>query len=94
VKRARERGAPVSRVNDLTDFLADPHVQANATVFEAEDAQAERLRMLRPAPRFGETRSQLRRNPPRLGEHSDEILREIGCSPGEIDRLRAAGVVR
>jgi crotonobetainyl-CoA:carnitine CoA-transferase CaiB-like acyl-CoA transferase len=31
--------------------------------------------------------------PPRLGEHTEEVLREIGCSAGEIARLRADGVI-
>jgi crotonobetainyl-CoA:carnitine CoA-transferase CaiB-like acyl-CoA transferase len=34
-----------------------------------------------------------RRPPPRLGEHTDEILAEVGLTPSEIGHLRAAGVV-
>jgi crotonobetainyl-CoA:carnitine CoA-transferase CaiB-like acyl-CoA transferase len=34
-----------------------------------------------------------RRPPPRLGEHTDEILAEIGLTSAEIENLRASGVV-
>jgi alpha-methylacyl-CoA racemase len=35
----------------------------------------------------------LRRGPPRPGEHTDEILEELGCSSAEIAALRAARAV-
>jgi formyl-CoA transferase/CoA:oxalate CoA-transferase len=35
----------------------------------------------------------IRRAPPRVGEHTDEVLRELGLARGEVDRLRAAGVL-
>jgi crotonobetainyl-CoA:carnitine CoA-transferase CaiB-like acyl-CoA transferase len=31
--------------------------------------------------------------PPRLGQHSDAVLRELGLTPAEIDRLKTAGIV-
>jgi crotonobetainyl-CoA:carnitine CoA-transferase CaiB-like acyl-CoA transferase len=37
------------------------------------------------------TPQQLRRPPPLLGQHTEEIMREAGCEPAAIERLRAAG---
>jgi formyl-CoA transferase len=31
--------------------------------------------------------------PPRLGEHTGELLANIGIDPGDADRLRAAGII-
>ena len=43
---------------------------------------------------FSACRSGTRRAAPTLGQHTDEILREIGCDDSEIDALRQEGVVR
>jgi formyl-CoA transferase/CoA:oxalate CoA-transferase len=42
---------------------------------------------------LGATPATVRTPPPLLGEHSDEILGELGCGPAEIERLRAAGTI-
>ena len=47
----------------------------------------------RPAARFEKTPAAIRRPAPGLGQHSDEILRELGLSDAEIDDLRDNGVV-
>jgi alpha-methylacyl-CoA racemase len=46
-----------------------------------------------PAPRFSGTPTTLRRPPPHPGEHTDEILTELGWTGDRIDALRAAGAV-
>jgi crotonobetainyl-CoA:carnitine CoA-transferase CaiB-like acyl-CoA transferase len=44
---------------------------------------------------FGDARERpgLERQPPRIGEHTNEILREAGFDPNEIEELRRSGVV-
>jgi crotonobetainyl-CoA:carnitine CoA-transferase CaiB-like acyl-CoA transferase len=51
------------------------------------------VQQLGPAVRLSETPGDLRRPPPRKGEHTDEVLAEAGYAPEEIAALRAAGVV-
>jgi alpha-methylacyl-CoA racemase len=46
-----------------------------------------------PAPRFSRTRPEMRRPAPQRGEHTDEVLGEVGFTPGEIKDLRAAGAI-
>ena len=47
----------------------------------------------RPAPRFSRTDSRIGGPPPHPGQHTDEILGEIGLDPDEIAGLRSSGAV-
>jgi crotonobetainyl-CoA:carnitine CoA-transferase CaiB-like acyl-CoA transferase len=93
VERARRFGAPLAPANGLDEFLADPQVAANGTLVEIEDERRGRLRLLRNPVRFSQTPTRLRRPPPQRGEHSDEILGELGYTDAEIATLREAGVL-
>jgi len=89
VERARRFGAPVAPANSVADFLADPQVAANRTVFEAEHPEAGRIRYLRNPARLRDTPPSLRHHPPRLGEQGEEILREAGFSENAIREILA-----
>jgi crotonobetainyl-CoA:carnitine CoA-transferase CaiB-like acyl-CoA transferase len=93
LERARQFGAPVAPANSVQDFLTDPQVRANRTVFEVDDAAAGRIRYLRNPVRLQQTPPSLRRHPPRLGEHTDEVLRGAGYVADDIATLRARAVV-
>ena len=49
--------------------------------------------MLRHPARYGESPASLRRHPPRIGEHTDEVLREAGFDAEVVARLRREGAV-
>ena len=93
VERARRFGAPFAPVHDFAAFREDPQTAHNATLFEVADDRAGGIRYLRPPARFGETPAALRRHPPRLSEHAEEILGEAGYSPERVRALREEGVI-
>jgi crotonobetainyl-CoA:carnitine CoA-transferase CaiB-like acyl-CoA transferase len=93
VARARSFGAPLAPANGMQEFLADPQVAHNRTVFEVADPEAGRLRLLRNPVRFERTPASLRGLPPRLGAQTDAILREAGYTNEEIMALRGDGSV-
>ena len=93
VERARDSGTPLVAAKRLQEFLADPQVAANQTVFEADDVAAGRIRYLRNPVRSPTNPPSLRRHPPRLGEHTDEVLRSAGYAEEAIAELRATGVI-
>lgn len=94
VARARELGAPIAPANGVGDFLADPQVATNETVFEVDDAVAGRVRYLANPVRLRRTPPSFRRHPPRLGEHTNEVLRAAGYDDTEIAALAAQGATQ
>lgn len=90
VRRAHEHGAPLGAVNNIDEFLADPQVQHNQTVLELMHPEAGPIAVFRSPARFQRTPSDIRRLPPKLGEHTEEVLREAGLTPEEIEALTKA----
>jgi crotonobetainyl-CoA:carnitine CoA-transferase CaiB-like acyl-CoA transferase len=93
LQRLRQEGVPCAPVLSRADLLTDPQIAANQLIVESEHPHAGRMRQTRPAARFEQTPAELRRPAPLLGEHTDEVLREIGLSATDIGQLRAERVV-
>ena len=62
-------------------------------MFELEHEEAGTLRLLRSPTRFEKTPSCVRRHPPQLGQHTDEILKAAGLGHEEIAKLRETGAI-
>jgi crotonobetainyl-CoA:carnitine CoA-transferase CaiB-like acyl-CoA transferase len=84
---------PACRVNRLEEILAHPQIAANGLIAEHEDPVRGRLRTLGPPIKMSATPTAFESPAPRLGEHTDEVLREAGLSEAEIAQLRAARVI-
>ena len=82
------RDACVAPVNTTEETLADPHLVARGTVVEIEGVPQPA-----PAPRFSGTPARLDRPAPEAGEHTDEILGELGYAPAAVADLRSSGAV-
>lgn len=87
VDRAHRFGAPLGPIYDVTGFLADPQVQANRVAFDLEGGDAGAMKLFRSPPRYESTPTNVRRPPPRLGEHTEEVLREAGLDEETIRKL-------
>jgi crotonobetainyl-CoA:carnitine CoA-transferase CaiB-like acyl-CoA transferase len=85
-----EHDVPASRVNTLAELHADPQIRHNATLVERAHPAAGMLREPRPAPRLSVTPAAVSGPAPMYGEHSDEIVSELGL---DASQLRAAGVI-
>ncbi len=75
------------KVNTLAEALADPQVAHNQMVMEMHHPEAGRIRTVGIPVKMSETPGSLRLPPPRLGEHTREVLEEIGLSAEEIEAL-------
>jgi formyl-CoA transferase len=83
-------GVPAGPVHDYAQLFDDAHVRARELVVETEHPLAGTIKLLGiPFKGLGG----IRRRPPLLGEHADELLRELGYADGEIERLRSVGAV-
>jgi crotonobetainyl-CoA:carnitine CoA-transferase CaiB-like acyl-CoA transferase len=80
-------GVPVGPVNQIGDMLADPQVAAREMVIEVDHPRAGRTRALGMPIKFSETRGDLTRPAPLFGQHSREVLDELGYSAAEIEAL-------
>jgi crotonobetainyl-CoA:carnitine CoA-transferase CaiB-like acyl-CoA transferase len=89
--RLTREDVPCAPVLTRSEVIGHPHVAAMEIVEEYEHPKAGRLRQARAAARFSETPPAIRRPAPALGEHSREILAELGYSPGEIAALNPVG---
>ena len=88
----REHGVPVALVARFQDLPADPQVLANGMAVEPiEDVGMERV-IRDPVNVDGVARVGVRKAPA-LGEHSDDVLSELGYSATDIERLRSQGIV-
>lgn len=87
-----EADVPAGPLHTLESLLDDPHLNAVGFFQRLEHPTEGTLVTLRPPSRWSRTPPEVRRAPPRLGEHSSELLAEAGYSGAEIAELVAAGV--
>jgi crotonobetainyl-CoA:carnitine CoA-transferase CaiB-like acyl-CoA transferase len=85
--RLTREGVPCAPVLTRTAMLSNAQVIANGIVVDTEHKAAGRLRQARPAARFSVTPATIRHGAPALGEHTAEVLAELGLSTADIEAL-------
>lgn len=83
---------PAAPLYGLDDLIADPHLEEVGAVHASMHPTEGRIRTPAPSGHYGSTPLRVRCHAPRLGEHTHEILRELGMDEATIDALLARGV--
>jgi crotonobetainyl-CoA:carnitine CoA-transferase CaiB-like acyl-CoA transferase len=87
-------GIPAGAINSIDAALAHPQVQWRDMVLTTEHPTAGTLRMAGSPIKLSRYTATVRRPPPTLGEHTDEVLGELGYSAADIAAMRDDGAVR
>ena len=85
-------GVPCGPIYNLKEVFSDPQVLHQEMVLES-DQPSGKVKMPGFPVKMARSPARLRAPAPQLGEHTAQILAEIGCSPDEINRLREDGVI-
>jgi succinate--hydroxymethylglutarate CoA-transferase len=87
-------GIPCGRINSVAQALRDPHTVAREMVRTVKHPTAGELKMLGIPFRFSDTPASVRRPPPMLGQHTEQVLRdELGLTAERISALRAEKII-
>jgi crotonobetainyl-CoA:carnitine CoA-transferase CaiB-like acyl-CoA transferase len=93
VDALNEAGVPCGPVYRMDEVFADPQVEHLAMTEPVQHPALGRLDILRNAVRMTGAPGTVRAPSPDIGDHTDEVLAELGYSRAEIDSLRAQGVI-
>jgi succinate--hydroxymethylglutarate CoA-transferase len=87
-------GVPCGKINSVAEALDDPHTAARRMVETVEHPVIGTLKMLGIPFKFSDTACSVRRAPPTLGQHSEEVLaKELGLDQQAIAQLRREKVI-
>jgi len=94
LERLAAAGVPAGPVLSITEMLAHPQTRARDMVVTTAHSRLGEVPTLGLPVKFSATPGSIRSGAPMLGEHTREVLAELGYIEAEVDRLLAAGVLR
>jgi formyl-CoA transferase len=87
------RGIPAGPVRFVEELFDDPQIKANGLVTEVEHKEEGAVKMIGPLAKFRGTPMEANTPSPALGQHSSEILKDLGFSGEDIARWKEAGIL-
>jgi len=88
-----QKDIPAGKVYTLDEAFADPQVLHRQLVIEVEHPNLGKVKQVGIVPKLSETPGKVRSLSPLLGEHTEEILQELGYSRAKIENLRREGTI-
>ena len=84
---------PVGKVLDLDEVFSDPHILRRQMVIEVAHLEIGKVKQLGFSIKLSDTPGEVRTVTHHLGQHTDEVLTDLGYSQAEVDALRRDNVV-
>ncbi|MBI4218534.1 MAG: CoA transferase, partial [Chloroflexi bacterium] len=86
-------GVPAGTVNFAEEMVDSAHAKENGLIINQEHPVFGKISTVGPILRMSETQPEAGRSAPALGQHTDEIMKELGYSQSEVAALRAIGIL-
>jgi formyl-CoA transferase len=93
IDQLSQAGVPCSPINTLDQLLSHPHTQATGIVMDYTHPVGGPTKAVAPPFRLGDEDRTAGLPPPMHGEHTDDVLQEIGLSRNEVEQLRTAKII-
>tara|TARA_B100000586_G_scaffold186094_1_gene136764 strand:- start:678 stop:1352 length:675 start_codon:yes stop_codon:yes gene_type:complete len=88
-----EAGVPCGPINTVSDVVSNPQVLARNMIAEVDHPKVPNLKFPGSPLKLTDSPATIRRVPPMLGQHNEEVLGEVGYSPEQIADLKERGVI-
>lgn len=88
-----EANAAITPIYNIKDIMQDPQYQALDSIITVEDPELGPIKMQNVLFRLSETPGEVKWSGPQLGEHNEEVYRELGIDEERLEELKAEGVV-
>jgi formyl-CoA transferase len=88
-----EARIPAGKIYDIADIAKDPHYHARDMILESQLPNGTAVQLPGIVPKLSATPGAVHRPAPRLGEHTDEVLENLGIDAATRDAWRARGVI-
>ena len=89
IEMLNEAGVPSGAINSMEQVFADPQVKHIGAAATVKHPQLGDIRIINQAVTLTRTPASMARATPELGEHTDEVLADLGYTAAQIDALRA-----
>ena len=93
LQRLEAEGVPCGPILNMAETFDHPQIKARGMAVDVEHPAAGATRVLGFPPQLSGTPGIVRKPSPTLGQHTDEVMKELGKSAGETGRLREEGIV-
>ncbi len=84
----------VGKMLTLDELEHDPQIRARNMIVEVETPTGEKVKQVGISIKLSDTPGSIRSLAPRLGQHTEEVLGELGYSQKDIERWREDGAIR